>query len=186
MLEIQLIEKCLNGDDNAFKQLLWNYHNQLYGYLRRFSSSQFEAEEMFQETLIKVWRGLKKYNNQQKFSAWLFTIAHNVAMDVIRKNKKHLMLSSIDNEMDIKGFSNPDEDLINKERSKLIEKSINGLPEKQKSVFLLRQHGELTFREIAEITKEPLNTVISHMHYAIKKIKNKLTKEDEPRRTIAI
>jgi len=186
MLENELLEKCLNGEETAFKQLINIYRIQLFGYLWRFSSSRFEAEEMFQETLIKVWKGLKKYNNQQKFSSWLFTIAHNVAIDFLRKRKSEKNILALDENNDLESFKRPDEDYIKKERIEIINRSIESLSEKQKSVFLLRQHGELTFKEIAKTINEPLNTVISHMHYAVKKIKKQLALDDEPKRRSAI
>jgi RNA polymerase sigma-70 factor, ECF subfamily len=186
MLENQLLDKCLNGDGVAFKQLINNYRTQLFGYLWRFSSSRFEAEEMFQETLIKVWKGLKKYNHQQKFSSWLFTIAHNVAMDAGRKKKTENNFMTFDENFELDDSKNPHNELIAKERMEIINNTIENLSTKQKSVFLLRQHGELSFKEIAESTKQPLNTVISHMHYAIKKIKKQLALEDEPKRRSVI
>jgi len=87
MLENQLIDKCKAGDGEAYRQLMKNYQAKLFGYLWRFSESQYEAEELFQETMIKVWKGIKKYNDQNKFISWLFTIAHNVAMDNLRMRK---------------------------------------------------------------------------------------------------
>jgi RNA polymerase sigma-70 factor (ECF subfamily) len=83
-------------------------------------------------------------------------------------------------------FISPADEMIAKETIEIINNSINTLSQKQKTVFLLRQHGDLTFREIAEITKESINTVISHMHYAVKKIKKQIEKENEPRRKTAI
>jgi RNA polymerase sigma-70 factor (ECF subfamily) len=185
MVEIQLLDKCLNGDGAAFKQLLNIYRVQLFGYLWRFSKSRFEAEEMLQETLIKVWKGLKKYNHQQKFSSWLFTIAHNVAMDTLRRKKLSSNVIEFDENTEFDN-SNPHDELVVKERMEIINNSIENLSEKQKSVFLLRQHGEMTFKEIAEATNQPINTVISHMHYAVKKIKKQLAIEDEPKRKSVI
>ena len=186
MQENQLIDKCLRGDGIAFKQLINNYRSQLFGYMWRYSNSRFEAEEMFQETLIKVWKGLKKYNHQQKFSSWLFTIGHNVAMDSIRRRKKDILFSSIADNFEMHAPNKPDEEITREEQIRLINESVDGLSEKQKAVFLLRQHGDLTFKEIAETINEPLNTVISHMHYAIKKIKKQLEVKDEPRRKAII
>ncbi len=185
MVEIQLLDKCLNGDSAAFKQLINIYRVQLFGYLWRFSKSRFEAEEMMQETLIKVWKGLKKYNHQQKFSAWIFTIAHNVAMDTIRRKKLNNNLIEFNDNSEFDN-NNPLEELVVKERMEIINNSIENLSEKQKSVFLLRQHGGMTFKEIAKATNQPLNTVISHMHYAVKKIKKQLATEDEPKRKSVI
>lgn len=186
MVENQLIEKCKKGDGDAFRLLVNNYRNKLFGYLYKFSNSQDMAEEMFQETLIKIWQGLKKYNTQKRFSSWLFTIAHNVAMDSLRKRKSNNSIVSIEELEDKSSSVKPDEDIIKNETIGIINNSLKNLSEKQRIVFLLRQHGELTFKEIAKTTKEPLNTVISHMHYAIKKIKKLIEYENEPRKKTII
>lgn len=182
MLENQLISKCQNGDGEAFRQLINNYRNKLYGYIWRFSDSSHVAEELFQETLIKVWKGLKKYNDQKKFSSWLFTIAHNVAMDSLRTKKKNLTFTSLELIEKNKSVLGPDEDIIEKEEIDQIEIIVNSLSVKQREVFLLRQHGEMSFKEIAELTGQPLNTVLSHMRYAVQKIKKKLENENETRK----
>jgi RNA polymerase sigma-70 factor (ECF subfamily) len=181
MLESQLIDKCKSGDGEAYRKLINIYQARLFGYLWRFSESNTMAEELFQETIIKVWKGFKKYSHQKKFSSWLFTIAHNVAMDCLRQRKNKNIFVSIDKVDNDTLSVSPEEDLIKKERVDRINNSIEYLSEKQKRVFLLRQHGELSFKEIAEATNEPINTVLSHMRYAVKKIKKQLEEENEPR-----
>lgn len=172
--EIILIRKVMNGEADSFNLLINNYRGKLFGYLLRFSGDKVTAEDLFQETLIKAWTGFKRYNEKNRFSSWLFTIAHNVALDFLRKNKN--VFHSI-YEKEVSGLQSND-DIIKTVEEKEIKNMINGLvmtlPEKQKNVFLLRQHGELTFREISKITGEPINTVISHMNYAVKKIKKAL------------
>ena len=178
MLETELIKRCKNGDGNAFKHLIGIYKNKLFGYFWKFGGSKYAAEEMFQETLIKVWRAIDSYNNNNKFASWLFTIAHNVAVDFVRKDKSKLNV-----ELDsIKNNTNgilQDDLFVRDETINEINSIVKILPDKQKRVFLLRQHGELTFKEIAEIINEPLNTVLSHMNYAIKKIKKELVIRNE-------
>ena len=179
MLENQLINKCKMGDGEAFRKLISTYRAKLFSYLWRFANSRDIAEELVQETLIKVWRGFKKYDEQKKFSSWLFTIAHNTAMDSLRDKKRSKIFTSIEEVDDMRFPSRPDEDIIKQENLDLINESIDALSEKQKKVFLLRQYGELTFREISKTMNEPLNTVISHMHYAVKKIKKQIEFKNE-------
>lgn len=185
MLEDQLITKCRNGDGEAFRQLLNVYRHKLFGYLWRFSNSSHATEELFQETLIKVWNGFNKYDDRKKFSSWLFTIAHNVAMDSLRVRKKSVIFTSLEKVEQKKSVLGPDEDLIAKEKLIEIENIVNGLSEKQREVFLLRQNGEMSFKEIADITNQPLNTVLSHMRYAVKKIKKQLENKNETRKRTA-
>lgn len=166
-----LIERCRNGESAAFGQLVKLYRKKLFSYLYRFSGDKNLSEDIFQEILIKVWRSLPKYNEQNKFSSWLFSIAHNTTLDMLRKKHKDKMFDEMENAEEIPGNGNPHSILIEKESEEKLLKAIEILPVKQREVFLLRINGELTFKEIAEITGEPLNTVLSHMHYSIKKIK---------------
>ncbi len=171
--EQDLIEKCQDGDPKAFGPLMQIYRRQLYSYLFKLSGDKTEAEDLFQETLIKTWKGIKKYSHNQKFASWFFTIAHNTAMDNLRSRKRNSVITNFEPD-EIYGVSNPHQDLVKKEVKEIINKAVGKLSERQKEVFLLRVHGELTFKEIADITSEPLNTVLSHMHYALGKVKKYL------------
>ena len=182
MLENRLIEKCKANDGEAFRQLMKLYQNRLYGYLFRYSDSEDESDELFQETLIKAWKGIGKYNDQKKFASWLFTIAHNVAMDALRSKNRRNILVSIDDVNEKSRLPLQDEQIIRMEEVEKINRSISNLSVKQKEVFLLRQNGELSFKEIAEATNQPINTVLSHMRYAVKKIKKQFESENESRK----
>jgi RNA polymerase sigma-70 factor (ECF subfamily) len=169
-----LIEKCRGGDSAAFGLLVKRYNNQLFTYLCRLSRDRVYAEDLFQETLIKVWKGFKKYDERKKFSSWLFSIAHNVFLDGYRHASAHKR-SAFEKDLHMEqSHVNPEKDYFAKETVHLLKQEVEKLPMNQKKVFLLRQHGNMTFKEISEIMNEPLNTVLSHMHYAVKKLKKSL------------
>ncbi len=169
-MEEILIKKAIEKDKQAFERLVKLYKNKLYSYLFRFSNDANVAGELFQETIIGMWKGIKTYNHNSKFSSWVFTIAHNAAIDYSRKENKRKRVVSIDYEHHQIGYQ-PDFALENKELTDYILKCLDTIPEDQKHVFLLRTTAGLPFREIAEIRNEPLNSVISKMHYAVKKIR---------------
>lgn len=173
-----LIDKCCSGDSSAFGPLIQLYRRRLYSYLYKMCGEKTQAEDLFQETLIKVWGGIKKYSERQKFSSWLFAIAHNTAMDNLRSREKRELISGIDPD-EIKGSHDPYKELVNSETKVMIENAIGTLPAKQKNVFLLRVYGEVSFKEISELTNEPVNTVLSHMHYSVKKLKNMIGKKND-------
>jgi RNA polymerase sigma-70 factor (ECF subfamily) len=177
--EKSLIDSCLNGNSNSFSFLIKLHRKPLFTYLYRLCGDKVTAEDMFQETLLKVWQNLKKYNEQNKFSSWLFSIAHNVAVDTLRKRKVRNNIIYMDEIHEPDNNLNPFTILIAKESGAEISNAIDKLPEKQKQVFLLRQHGEMTFKEIAELLKEPINTVLGHMHYAVDKLRKELKEKDE-------
>ena len=176
--EQNLIEKCRNGNSSAFGPLMQIYRRQLYSYLFKLSGEITQAEDLFQETLIKTWKGIKKYSERQKFSSWLFAIAHNTAMDNLRKRNRDYMLADIEPDK-LESVDDPHKEFIINETNDMIEKAITMLSTKQKEVLLLRLYGELSFKEISDLTKQPLNTVLSHMHYSVKKIRKLLGNENE-------
>lgn len=170
-LENRLIERSRDKDSAAFGELIQIYRKPLYSYLIKMCGDRFNADDLFQETLIKAWHGIGKYNERQKFSSWLFSIAHNCSVDFLRKRKLELNTFKELNE-DTAVAKDLHDIIVTKELKEKLDRAVSTLPEKQKQVFLLRQFGEFSFKEIAKMTNEPLNTVLSHMHYAIKKIKD--------------
>lgn len=177
-LEKVLIQRCKNGDSDAFASLLELYKKQLFSYLLRRSGNVETAEDLFQEIAIKMWKNIKKYKDKNKFGSWLFSIAHNVSIDEFRKFK---VRSEINNNID--GIEITDQNQIIKsfetsEEISIINNSLSKLSDIQREVFLLRQHGELTFLEISELLNQPLNTVLSHMNYAVTKLKRILRNEN--------
>lgn len=186
MFESQLINKCKANDGEAYRQLMKLYQNKLYGYLWRFSDSEEETDEMFQETLIKAWKGIRKYSEQKKFASWLFTIAHNVAMDSLRNKNRNKVFVNIEEINEHFYQPSIEDQMVQQEELERINQLIKNLSNKQREVFLLRQNGELSFKEIAEITNQPINTVLSHMRYSIKKIKKQFENENESRKKTVI
>ena len=167
----------MKNDAAAFGKLIQDYRIQLFSYLHRLCGDRMAAEDLFQETLIKVWKGFNSYNEQNKFSSWLFSIAHNVAVDSIRKESAKPPVRSFEDVQTITSDNNPHNIFVEKETNELVMAAVSTLSEKQKQVFLLRQHGGMTFKEISKATNQPLNTVLGHMHYAVTGIRKKLSKE---------
>lgn len=176
-LEKELVAKCKAGNKNAFRILANDYRQKLFGYCVRMTGDSFAAEDLFQEILIKVWTGIKKYKEQQKFSNWLFTIAHNIIQDSFRKKQKYLNNISLNENINLQSDETPHISFVRNEELDLIEKAVMSLPNNQKEVFVLRQQSNMTFKEISVITNEPINTVLSHMNYAMKKVKKIIESE---------
>ncbi|MBS3946068.1 MAG: sigma-70 family RNA polymerase sigma factor [Melioribacter sp.] len=169
--ENNLIDRCRMGESAAFGPLIKLYKNRLFSYLLKISRDKNLADDMLQETLIKVWDGFSNYSEQNRFSSWLFSIAHNTAMDSLRKNTRRNIFDTSSEPDTLSSPVNPYMDLVGKETSQRISNAVDQLSLKQKEVFLLRVHGEMTFKEISKLTGEPLNTVLSHMHYSVKKLR---------------
>jgi RNA polymerase sigma-70 factor (ECF subfamily) len=168
-LDHMLIDRCRRGDADAFAELVRPWHRRLTVYLSRMCGDAAAADDLRQETLIRVWKGLRSYDDRQRFGSWLFTIAHHVTIDHIRRRARapeHLPPADRGAAL----TSDASNELMARELGKLLAEAVEKLPEKQRRVFLLRQHGTLKFREIAELTGEPLSTVLGHMSYATEKL----------------
>jgi RNA polymerase sigma-70 factor, ECF subfamily len=165
-----LIERFRCGDAEAFTDLVRPWRRRLAAYVGRMCGDAGHADDLVQETLLRVWRGLPGYDDRQRFGAWLFTIAHHVAVDHVRGRARRVdeTAATVAN---LPGRTDPANALIARELGQQLADAVARLPEKQRRVFLLRQHGTLKFREIAELTGEPLSTVLGHMSYATDKLR---------------
>ncbi len=175
--DAELIRAYQNGEAEAFAALVRKYERPLFTFLLRLVGNRQSAEDLFQDTFLRVLRALPKYQEDGHFSGWLFGIANNLAVDLLRRTRVRRSYFFNDDEaltaaIDYHGAA--DAEVERAEIMRLVEAALQQLPEKQRQVFLLRQHGDLSFKEIAELLGEPLNTVLSHMHYAVTKLRKLL------------
>lgn len=180
-----LIEKYLStGDEKSLEILIRRYLKPIYNFVFRYIGNQSEAEDITQETFIKIWRNLKKFDQKKSFKTWIFHIAKNTAIDFLRK-KKIIPFSEFENEkgenaltetlIDYRPF--PDKLLERADMAKTLNDAINKLSVPYRMVLFLRYNDHFNFREIAEALGEPLNTVKSRHRRALFQLKNLLKKE---------
>jgi RNA polymerase sigma-70 factor (ECF subfamily) len=172
--DIELIRAYANGDEKAFETLYYRYRQPLYGYLNNLTGNSCEADEVFSETWQKVIKKLPKYQDNGKFSAWLFRIARNIFIDNLRRNKpERFVTADAEDSIDLTESDNysPDRQMGRGDISSAINAALDSLQPEQKEVFLLREENELSFKEIAEIQECSLGTVLSRMRYALKKLR---------------
>ena len=178
----QLINEYLNGNNIAFDELYSRYKKPLYAYLNKMLPGQHAvADDLFQQTWIKIINQLPKYQDKQRFLGWAFRIAHNLSIDYFRKGKREVLASNevlLDKvELETQGKS-PLHSMDRIELKKAIDDAVKVLPDELKEVFLLRQNG-VTFKEISNIQKCSLNTAIGRMQYAMKNLQKILYKWKE-------
>ncbi len=169
-----LVQAAAQGSEDAFAELLAPYRTRLFGFLVRSMANRDLAEDLLQETLLRCWRGLPRYRDRGRFSAWLFAVARNTVHDAGRDHVRHRAVFAdvpIDtvHEPVIEPAATAAIEL--RQRLAQVSAALDALPEDRREVFLLRQHGELSFREIAELLHQPLGTVLSHMHRALQELK---------------
>ncbi len=181
--DLQLIELYQKGNKNAINVLLSRYSSNVYSYLLMMVKNEELANDILQETFIKVFHSLKKGKYQHKglFLSWIIRIAHNLVIDHFRKSKHRNTISNDEADYDLfnsqKLTDKNIEDIIIEEQIHAdLRKLIENLPPEQKEVVLLRHYGGLSFKEIAKITNVSINTALGRMRYALINLRKMIKK----------
>jgi RNA polymerase sigma factor (sigma-70 family) len=173
-----LIKKTLSGDkagrEAAYVRLLAKYQNQISNLILKIVHDKSEVEDLVQETFSKAFDSLGSFNHEYAFSTWLYRIATNSSIDFLRKRR--LKTFSIDKPIESKDDEysfelpdtryEPDGDLMQAQRDKLVREAIAQLPEKYKTVITLRHLDEKSYEEIAKQLRQPIGTVKAHIFRA--------------------
>ena len=169
----ELIRAYRRGDEQAFETLLTRHQERVYTKINFIVRDSELANDLFQDTFIKVVRLLKegKYVEEGKFLPWVLRIAHNMAIDHFRRNKKMRMVRSRD-EMDVfatidTGDAHVEDLLVEGQIHSDVRRIIDELPEDQREVVKMRIYDNLSFKEIAERTGVSINTALGRMRYAV-------------------
>jgi RNA polymerase sigma factor (sigma-70 family) len=185
MSDQELIQQYLSGNNIAIEKLINRHRTKVYTYIVLVVKNQQLAEDIFQDTFIKVIRSLVdgKYKDNGRFVSWVIRIAHNLIIDHFRKEKQINTLSNDDYEADIfnsKKFSdqNIEELMIKDQITNDVRQLVDELPEEQKQVILLRHYGGLSFKEIADQTDVSINTALGRMRYALINLRKLLARKN--------
>ena len=169
-----LVKRFIQGDQTSIEVLINRHKSKVYTYIILIVKNQSLAEDIFQDTFIKVIKSLKegKYKDNGKFVSWVIRIAHNLTIDHFRREKQINTYLNDDYEADIfnsrKLAENTIEDImVENQIIKEVRLLIDELPEDQKQVILLRHYGGLSFKEIADQTDVSINTALGRMRYAL-------------------
>ena len=169
----ELVALYLKGDSKSFEALIQKHKNKIYAFILSKIRNRDLAEDIFQDTFIKVINSLQKgkYNEEGKFLPWVMRIANNLVIDYFRKSKKMRTIAPTD-DFDIfdilqDGEKNIEDNLVNNQIHKDLRKLIEHLPEDQKEVLKMRYYAELSFKEISECTGVSINTALGRMRYAL-------------------
>jgi RNA polymerase sigma factor (sigma-70 family) len=173
----ELVALYMSGNEACMEMLINRYKTKVFTAIHLVVNDRYIAEDIFQETFLRVIRTLQKgkYEETGKFLPWVIRIARNLAMDHFRSAKKMPKITSSENE-DIFAnmrFSekNSEETTISKERKDGLRELIKMLPPDQKEVLILRHYGDLSFKEIADVCDCSINTALGRMRYALINLK---------------
>jgi RNA polymerase sigma-70 factor (ECF subfamily) len=186
-----LMVRFQRGDRAAFRVLVSRHQKPLFNFALRHLRSPALAEDVVQDSFVRVVQSANEFKHEARFSTWLYTIARNLCIDQLRKSalRRHPSLdeqrSSSEGEGPTLGEQMPDSkasverNATSTELRSKITDAVEELPDEQREVFLMREVAHLPFKEIAEITGVPENTVKSRMRYALERLQAALSEYEE-------
>lgn len=170
----QLIRNYLDGNEKSFEVLLARHQSKIYTSIYMFVKDENTANDIFQDTFIKIIDTIRKgkYNDEGKFLQWALRIAYNLCVDHFRRNKRKPTVPSVNGEFDIFDIlespeRNAEGELIRLQSHSRLRQIVDMLPPEQREVVILRHYAELSFKEIAELTRVSINTALGRMRYAL-------------------
>ncbi len=175
----ELVQKCQAGEIGAFQELVSRYHQKIYVVIVGLLRNREDALEVAQETFFRAYRKIKSFQGGSSFYTWLYRIAVNMAIDSQRRQKRNPLdfretmdgLFEEQNEVARDPFS----DVHDRELREKLAAAINDLTPEHKAVIILRTVEGLSYKDIGEILGCSEGTVMSRLHYARKKLQEKLS-----------
>ncbi|MFA6259950.1 MAG: sigma-70 family RNA polymerase sigma factor [Bacteroidia bacterium] len=179
----ELIHLYLNGNEACLETLIKRHQKSIYTAIYLLVRDRALAEDIFQETFIKIIHTLRKgnYNEEGKFLPWAARIARNLAIDYIRKMKRDVTITdSAGNDIFsyLRIAEESKEDIIMRQQSEhKVKQLVKQLPEEQREVLIMRHWGDMSFQEIADATGVSINTALGRMRYALNNIRKMMVKQ---------
>ncbi|GAB3328713.1 sigma-70 family RNA polymerase sigma factor [Larkinella ripae] len=178
----ELISLYIRGSEKAFEKLVLRHKSKVYTTIYLIVKDQYVAEDLMQDTFIKAVETLKsgKYNEEGKFLPWIIRIAHNLAIDFFRKEKRYpnVVFEDGSNVFNTLEFAEDSIESvqIRQETHEHLRELIQRLPEQQRQVLIMRHYEEMSFQEIADATGVSINTALGRMRYALINLRKQLSK----------
>jgi RNA polymerase sigma-70 factor (ECF subfamily) len=179
-----LMLRYKDGDLNAFEILIEKHQQPLFGFIYKFCNDYHQSQDLVQEVFLRLIKQAKKYEPRAKFTTYLYTLAHNICIDHLRKQKRRRNVSlsdPIDAEEGLRledtmkdSGPNPEREFQQKTFEKALQNAVDDLPEEQREVFLLREQMNMPFEDIARVVGCLPSTAKSRMRYALQSIREKL------------
>ncbi|MBP5365793.1 MAG: sigma-70 family RNA polymerase sigma factor [Bacteroidales bacterium] len=187
MTEEELLAQCAAGREDYLNALIERYRSRVMAYIRMNVSDSAAADDIFQESFIRVLTSLraKKYDEKGKFVSWVIRIAHNLIIDFYRSQKRVQLVHDSDVEYNLWARIENDEnaesiesEMIHRQMLEDIGKMITRLPECQRKVLEMRHYADMSFKEIAEATDVSINTALGRMRYGILNLRRLMNVND--------
>jgi RNA polymerase sigma factor (sigma-70 family) len=179
----QLIHLHMEGDANALATIVMRYKDKIYTSIYLLVKDKYLAEDIFQDVFMRVIDTLKsgRYTDEGKFLPWAMRIAHNMCVDHFRKVKRSPSIRTSDDTdiFEVLNFSEPgiDQRMMSNQSHDRVRKMVDMLPEDQREVIILRHYADLSFKEIADLTKCSINTALGRMRYGLINLRKMMTEK---------
>ncbi|MEO5910690.1 MAG: sigma-70 family RNA polymerase sigma factor [Pelobium sp.] len=172
------------GTEAALSELITRHKSRIYTSIYLLVKDEYLAEDIFQDTFIKVIKTLKagKYNEEGKFLPWVLRIGHNLVIDHFRREKRNPTITNGDgfDIFDVLGIHDEsmEEKMVKQQTYDDLKKLIHLLPSEQKEVLIMRHYGDLSFKEIADLTEVSINTALGRMRYALNNLRKMMVSKE--------
>jgi RNA polymerase sigma-70 factor (ECF subfamily) len=171
--DAELVHAFIQGEEKALETLVYRYKDKIYTSIYMLVKDKYMAEDIFQDAFLKMIRTMRdgRYSEQGKFLPWAMRVAHNLCMDHFRKVKQNVQITLPDGK-DISELLGADSQVASDrietfQVNQSIRRLIEELPEEQREVIVLRMYGDLSFKEIADMTSVSINTALGRMRYGL-------------------
>jgi RNA polymerase sigma-70 factor (family 1) len=172
--ENDLVTRLNDSDEDAFEQLYQLYSGRLFGYLIKLIKSELFAQELLQDTFIKLWNNREKINTDKSFRSYLFRIAENNVYDFFRKAARDKKLQAAIIKSACRHYQHVEENLLTKENEQILQDAINLLPPKRRQIFQLIKIEERSYDEVSTLLNISVSTINDHIVKATKSIREAL------------
>lgn len=181
--DAQLVTFALDGDSEAFETLFRRYREEIYNLcLQRTFGNRDDASDLAQDTFVKVFVNLAKYDPKYTFGQWIYTIARNTFIDYVRRKRDDLSIDALNSSSASMASSNeeiPDQHIMNEQHTSLIERCMASLPDKYRQMAEMRFIRQLSYEEIAEQLDLPIGTVKTQIHRARERLCRLITDRED-------
>jgi RNA polymerase sigma-70 factor (ECF subfamily) len=171
--ERQLIHRCVEGDQQAFAELVRRHRPAIVSLSYRLSGSVAEAEDIAQDSFIRAWQALPRFRGDAAFRTWMYRIATNTALQYLRRRRPQVDIE----ELPLAASDDPEGSAVVAEQRNLVQHTILRLPAESRLVLVLREYHDLSYKEIAATLQVPLGTVMSRLHYARQWLREQLPRQ---------
>ncbi len=178
----ELISSYIRGSEKAFEKLVLRHKNKVFTTIYLIVKDQYIAEDLLQDTFIKAVDTIRsgRYNEEGKFLPWIVRIAHNLAIDYFRRDKRYPNVVFEDGSTVFNTLEFAEDSVeavqIRRETHEHLRELIQRLPEQQRQVLIMRHYEEMSFQEIADATGVSINTALGRMRYALINLRKQLSK----------